>query len=165
MGRSVEALRHLMEGADMVFQYEPEQASNAWPVGSYEATIEKVEESISKAQGDPMLIVSYRVYGAPGGPTRGKTLEMKDYITAPPADSGRKGSLFKLKAIAEVLGLADKFKTKALRPKQDLVGKNLIVNLTVRESAQYGDQNQVDSYAKLDRAPQVPVEEDEEVPF
>lgn len=157
-------VRLLMKGEN-VFDYDPSQASSAWPAGGYEATIEKVEESLSKEKKDPMLIITFKVYGMPGGPTKGQTISLKEYITAPPPDSGRKGSLWKLKVLADTLGLGEKFKTKTLRPKE-LNGKNLIVNLTVEESQQYGDQNRIDSYAKLERLTAVaPAEVDEEVPF
>jgi hypothetical protein len=168
-GAGLEIVRRLMadkEGDVMSFfdNLDPEKAKSSWPAGSYEATITKVEESLTKAHGDPMLIVTYTVYGAPGGPTRGKTLELKDYFTDPPTESGRKGSLWKLRALAHAVGLAEKFQTKTLRRK-DLEGKNLIVELSSEYSEKYGDQNRVDSYTRLDRAPAVPVEDDEEVPF
>jgi Protein of unknown function (DUF669) len=150
----------------MTFQYDPEMASSAWPAGSYEATITKTEESLSKKFSDPMLIVSYKIYGGPAGPTKGKVREdLKDYITAPPREAERTGSLFKLKAIAQALGAYEKFKGKTLKPKNDLVGKNLIVNLTVEESAQFGDQNRIESYGKLDRQPVAAGAEDDDVPF
>lgn len=148
------------------FQYDPKDASSAWPAGSYEATISKVEKSLSKANNDPMLVITYTVYGAPGGPTRGQKLsDLKDFITNPPKSSGRKGGLWKLRALCEAVGLGPAFTAGKLNPKQ-LEGKNLIVSLTETYDAKYGDQNKIDSYAPLDRAPLAPAAEaDDEVPF
>jgi hypothetical protein len=155
------------KGEMKMFEYDPETASSAWPAGKYEASIEKVEESLSKKNSDPMLIVHVKVYG--NGKTLGQTQTINEYITAPSPSSGRKGSLWKLKAIATAVGLLDQFKTKTLKPKS-LVGKTAMVELVVEEDPKFGDKNVIGLYEKLDRlSPKVPVaagaEEDEAVPF
>jgi hypothetical protein len=151
-------------GETTMFDYDPKQASNAWPEGEYEASIEKVEESISKKNSDPMLIVHVQVYGT--GPTVGQKQTINEYITAPAPGSGRKGSLFKLKAIATAVGMLEQFKAKTLKPKT-LVGKTVLVKLSVEEDPQFGDKNRIDSYAKLERlsAKVAAGAEDDEVPF
>jgi hypothetical protein len=170
-GAGIDMVRLLMsdneKGEMKMFNYNPEDASSAWPAGKYEASIEKVEESLSKKNNDPMLIVHVQVYGT--GATVGQKQTINEYITAPPAGSGRKGSLWKLKAIATAVGLVDKFKTKTLKPKE-LVGKTALVELGVEEDPKFGDKNVITLYEKLERlSPQkVAVAvgaEDEEVPF
>jgi|SRR5581483_6631861 len=157
-------LKETKKENDMSFEYDPEDASSSWPKASYEASIEKVEETISKKSGDPMLIVRYKIYGGPGGSTQ----DLADYITNPPKGSGRKGSLYKLRSIAMVVGLYEEFQSGKLRPKQ-LVGKNLVVNLGQRIDPQYGDSNTIESYGKLERpmaiAGAAGAGDDEEVPF
>jgi hypothetical protein len=159
------------KGEMKMFDYDPEQASSVWPAGEYEASIEKVEESISKEKvvdgrksgGDPMLVVHVQVYGA--GNVAGQKQIIKEYITAPPPGSGRKGSLFKLKSIADAVGLLAEFKSKTLKPRT-LVGKCAKVKLSVEEDSQFGDKNRIDSYAKLERlSPVAAGAEDDEVPF
>lgn len=152
--------------------YDPEKASTAWPVGSYEAAIVKVEESLSKehgtpAHGDPMLVVTYEIYGAAAGSTRGQKITLKDFFTNPPDGCAKKGSLWKLRALCTAVGLLEKFKAKTLK-RRDLEGKNLIVNLSSSNDPQYGEQNKVDSYGKLEHAPAGKVAagaEDDDVPF
>jgi hypothetical protein len=163
----VAALMGQQKGQPMTaldFQYDPNDASSAWPVGSYEATITKVEKSLSREHKDPMLIITYTVYGAPAGPTKGKRLEVKDFITNPPKDSGRKGGIWKLRLICETVGLAREFSSGKLNPKA-LENRNLIVNFVIQQDPKYGDQNRIESYGKLDRAPLAAGAEDDDVPF
>lgn len=158
-----------------MFTFDPSKASSAWPDGSYEATITKTEETRSQKNGDPMLVVSFDVYGAPGGPTKGqKRDDLRVYITAP-TDPERRGSLFILEGICRALGIGDKFKSGKIDAKRDLVNANLIVNLETEESPQYGNQNRIKSFAPLKRvtaASSKPngggtavAEDDDEVPF
>ena len=148
----------------MAFNYDPEQATNAWPAGQFEAAIIKVEEDLSKKTGDPMLKVSIEIYGT--GKTTGQKTTIVEYITAPPPGSGRKGSLFKLKSIAAAVGLVEKFKAKTLKPKE-LVGKTMLVDVEIEEDPKFGDKNVITSFGKLERLSKVVGgdDSDEEVPF
>ena len=63
-----------------------------------------------------------------------------EYITNPPKGAGRKGSLFKLRALAMVLGVYDAFKAGTLNP-QTLRGCNLILKLDRQTDSNFGDRN------------------------
>lgn len=151
--------------------YDPEKANSSWPEGSYEAAIIKAEETLSKehgspAHGDPTLVITYEIYGAAAGPSRGQKITLKDYFTDPPAGCAKKGSLWKLRTLCQAVGLIEKFKAKTIR-RRDFEGKNLIVNLSSSFDEKYGDQNKVESYGKLDHAPTAVAAgaEDDDVPF
>lgn len=139
--------------------YDPQEASNAWPPMNYEGVIEKVEEKRSKKTDDPMLDVHIKVFNKAG-----ETQMLHEYITRPPADSGRKGSLFKLRQIAAAIGMEEKFRQGALRPRE-LVGKNVMVMLKVESNPQFGDQNKVDYYEPVNRTSAAKPDDDDEVPF
>jgi hypothetical protein len=99
------------KGEMKMFDYDPESKHRVrGPQESTKLRSRRSREiSFSKKNGgDPMLVVHVQVYGA--GNTTGQTQTINEYITAPPASSGRKGSLFKLKVIATAVGLLDQFK-------------------------------------------------------
>lgn len=147
-----------------MWNYNPKDAESSWPMAAYEATIEKVEETISKKSGDPMLNVHLTVYGP-----NGQTQTLHEYITTAPAGSGRKGSLFKLRAIASALGLYEEFKAGKLNPHK-LVGQNVLVQLAQEYDVQYGDKNVITQYSKLERLSPVTAgaaaeQDDSDLPF
>ncbi len=159
-------VERMMKGNQkMGWNYDPEDANSSWPAADYEATIERVVETVSKKTGDPMLDIHFLVYGMDG-----QTQTVHEFITAPPKSSGRKGSLFKLRALAMIFGVYDAFKNGTLDP-QSLRGQNLIVKLDRDVNPQFGDRNTIVGYEELKRplaastkaAPAAVV--DEEVPF
>lgn len=113
----------------MAFQYNAKDASDCWPAGEYQAVIVKVEETISKSSGEPMQVISYEIYG-----NDGRTQTLKDYITHK--------TLFKLKKLAQALGRRAEFEASRFNA-EDHVGASVVVELSVEETEDYGDQNRI----------------------
>lgn len=115
----------------MGFRYDPKDAVQCWPEGTYEATIVSVEEKQSKA-GNDMLVVKFRCYS-----DNRQTL-VTDYITD--------AMTWKLKKIAKACGMLAEFDTNQPNWYFDLQDKNLRVVLKVDEQDGFDDKNQVRGY-------------------
>jgi hypothetical protein len=120
-------------------QYDPKDASSAIPEGVYEATITNVVErradgtDMKDKNGYDMMRVSFDVYV--GDATR----KLSQYFSANPS------ALWRVKKMAEAVGLGEKFKAGKLVG-GDLLDKNLRLTLTVKDDPMYGEQNQVKAF-------------------
>lgn len=151
------------KGETPMFNFDPESANSSWEEGQYDFVVEHTEESLTKANSDPMLKVKLKLYH----PT-GKDQILTDYFVAPPPSSGRKNNLFRLRALCAALGEEfvgtfgnGKVDHKAMR------GKRGLATLSRENTEKYGDQNRIEAYAKLpDGYAAGRIEEDDdEVPF
>lgn len=116
-------------------KYDPRSAISCLPEGTYEATIEKAEETTSKA-GKDMVVMHFKVYS-----NKGETV-LKEYIVGE--------TLFKLKRIAQAIGGEAAFDKGEFVP-EDYQGRNLSLELTVEEDPEFGDKNRIKRYQKLER--------------
>ncbi len=115
------------------FNYNPGDAVACWPEGEYDAILESAEVGTSKSSGAPMQTLSFRVYHPDG-----REAVVKDYIVNP-------STLFKLKRFAVAIGQGEDFKAGTFQA-ADHLQTRLTLALSVQESAEYGDRNQVDGY-------------------
>lgn len=122
------------------FKYKKEDAVACLPEGDYEASIVSAEVGVSKSSGADMLTVAFKVYT-----TDGREVTLNDYIVNPK-------TLFKLKRIALAIGQQTAFENETFDV-NDNIGANLILGLKVDSNEKYGDQNKIDSYKRLERAP------------
>lgn len=147
-----------------MFEFNPESANTSWEPAQYEATITHTEEGATQKNGDLMLIVTYKLHHP-----NGRTQQLKDYFVKPPADGSRPGNLFRLRALCIALGddVYTSFKAGKLNHEKQLRGRNLLLGIKREFSEQYGDQNRIDTYTKLERPTTKAAvgAGDEEVPF
>lgn len=123
-------------------KYRAKDASNAIEAGTYQASIKAVISA--KDDGSPlrdkngydMLKIVYDVYV--GDRTRAFT----EYQSASPV------SLWRYAKLADALGARAEFKAETFDV-SDYIGRNLILELTVQDSEQYGEQNRVKSYGQV----------------
>ena len=139
------------------FIYEPmseEAAINArfklMDEGSYKGVIEHVESKQSQ-KGNPMLVVTLRVWNADGLPS-----ELTDYIVSMPS------MIWKLRHLCESAGLLKEFEEKKFQPDM-LLGKNVMVMIKTQPGkeipydklngkepgAKYPAKNVIDDYITL----------------
>ena len=149
----------------MPVTYDPNDATSAWPEGTYAATLEDVEDTTSKSKGTPMQIWSVRVYHPDG-----RDQLIKDYVTVP-------ACTWKIGQFASAIGKSAEFKAKTFQA-DDVRGVNFDVELAVETSSQYPDKNKIGKYAtssrvqaaspvgaaKTSTGPHTPVTE-EDIPF
>ncbi len=120
-------------------KYRAKDATNAIPAGTYEATIRSVVTS--KDDGSPLvdkngneyINVVYDVWV--GEHAR----QLTEYHSASPT------SLWKYAKLADALGARDEFRAETFDV-ANYVGKNLFLELTVKDHPEYGEQNRVKSY-------------------
>src|SRR3990167_615490 len=117
-----------------MFQYNPKDAVTCNPPGRYQATIEKAEETESKAH-NPIVVLTFKVYRPSG-----TTFTLTEYIVA--------ATVWKLKKISKVIGGEAAF-DKGHFEAADYVGRNLELDVTVEFDEKYGDQNRIKSYYPL----------------
>lgn len=113
-------------------KYDPKQAISCLQKGEYAATIEKAEESTSKA-GAQMLVFQFRVYSG------NRELVIKEYIV--------EATLFKLKQIAKAINQLPAFESGEFN-EADYVGRNLTVELDIEED-DFGEKNRIKKYKCL----------------
>jgi hypothetical protein len=117
-------------------QYDPKDASSAIPAGVYEATVTNIVErkddgsDMKDKNGYDMMRVSFDVYV--GDATR----KLSQYFSAGPS------ALWRVKKMAEAVGLSEKFKAGKLVP-GDFLDKNLRLTLAVKDDPKYGEQNEI----------------------
>lgn len=131
-------------------KYNPQDALDCLPEGEYDATIEKAEETTSKA-GKEMVVLTYRVYGS-------REATVKDYIT--------EKALFKLKRVAKAIGQEAAFESGVFKA-ADYEGRNLRLSLIVKTD-DYGDKNEIRGYMASQlggKAKAAPLVEDSDIPF
>lgn len=117
--------------------------------GTYLATIDAVEDTISKSSGNPMWVIEYVIHG----PTQ--TTSVRDYIVK---------DTWRTKALAKALG----DESKHFNPLKYIKAR-LMVTLTIEAHEKYGTSNKVEGYSAAEgqEAPSVKyaaVDEDE-IPF
>jgi len=108
----------------MGFSYDPRDAIRCLPEGDYQATVEEMQETTSKA-GNPMLVVTYKVYATGRG-----EFSLKEYIV--------KQTTWKLKQLAKAVNA--NFESGEV-VQDEYVGRNVVLSLGVEEDAEYGDKN------------------------
>jgi len=136
----------------MSFAYDPKDASPPLIAdGEYDAKIESVEETTSKA-GNHMLKLAVRVWA------NGHESILFDYVVVP-------SSLWKLKQISTALDKLAKFEAGKLEP-QEISGASLRVFVKTRkdETGKYNDQNVITKYLKDSAEPGSDVAKDSD-PF
>lgn len=114
----------------MAFRYNAQDALSCLPAGEYEVKIDHVQETTSKASGNPMLKVEMIAYG-----NNGREQKIFEYIVNP-------ATLYKLKQFARALGEMAAFESNGF----DLckhVGARLTAELDVKEDPEYGDKNTI----------------------
>lgn len=124
-------------------RYNHKDAASCWPKGEYPATIHASETKASKSSGAPMDVVAYEVYHA----------DQRRIITDYCPLEGK--GLFKLRNLAAALGESEAFKRDEFNPANH-IGKSVVVELEVEDSAQYGEQNKIAKVKKPEGPPQSP---------
>ena len=120
-----------------MFNYNPKDAKKIFDAGDYQAELSSFEEKTSKS-GKPMLVVNLQVY--PRG--AGQSILLRDWIVNP-------DSIWKLKNLAQALGVSDKFENQTFDP-ADYTGSSVIVSLKTKTDDNYGEQNTVVGYKPFD---------------
>lgn len=119
-------------------KYDPKDASNCIPAGLYEASIRAVFNEkddgtpLVTRSGEEMQKIVWDVYTDKG------TRQFTEYHAGG-------NMLWRYKRLAQALGAEDAFKKGEFDAK-NFEGENVQLELTVKESEQYGDQNQVKAY-------------------
>lgn len=113
--------------------YDPKEASRVIPEGDYDAVLEGAEHQHSKA-GKPMVRMTVRVYA------EGSEIVLFDYLVSSQATT------WKIAAFASAVGQGDAFKAGTFDP-ISLIGTNLRVKVGIRNSPEYGEQNQIVGYS------------------
>jgi len=116
---------------------EKSMEKGALKVGMYDVAIEKVEEKQNK-NGGKALNFQLRVVGA--NCTNAVVFDRINY-DLPNSPEAQRIGLGRLKRISELCGSTDV---------AQMIGKKLTVNVGVRKSVEYGDQNNVKGYFPLD---------------
>lgn len=117
----------------MGFNYDPEDASSAWPEGEYDASLEAVTDGVSKSSGDQMQTWALRVYHSDG-----RDMMVKDYIV--------RATVFKIASLAKAIGKESEFKAKRFQA-GDNIGASVRVKLKIDEGKDgYPDKNKIVSY-------------------
>ena len=116
-----------------MFKYDPKDAEGndfkILPAGIYEAEIIEVEDKVSKA-GNEMLVITLNAFGGDGEKVR-----LYDYVVNP-------NGLWKLKSICRCLGL----EFDGAMDEQLLVGKRFKVKLKVKPEGDFPAKNEVEHY-------------------
>ena len=122
----------------MGISYDPKDAVSIWPNGNYTATIDRVEEKVSK-QGNPMHELTLTVWK--GAEQR----QVRDYIAYP-------DMTWKLKRLAQALGVEDAFQAGKFDP-EEYVGKNVALTLGIQPAKDgYDEKNTVRTYIRSNGA-------------
>jgi len=116
-----------------MFNYDPKDAKEndfkILPAGIFEAEIIEVEDKISKA-GNEMLVLTLNAFGE-----KGEKVRVYDYVVNP-------SGLWKLKSICRCLNL----EFSGTLDEQLLVGKRFKVKLKVKPEGDYPAKNEVEHY-------------------
>jgi len=119
-------------------KYDPKDANLVLPEGTYDASIARVDEEddkgplTSKKTGEAMQKVTFDVYAGE------KVVKISQYFTA-------KSMLWLYKRLASALGQEEPFKAGQFDALNH-VGDNLQLELIVKDSPQYGEQNQIAAF-------------------
>lgn len=125
----------------MGVKYNPKDASEAWPVGEYDATLIEVTETVSKSSGNDMEVWKFKLYGPDS-----REMMIREYVTS--------AAVFKIKALAKAFGKLAEFQREEFNA-ADYINQNLTIELKVETHDEYGDQNRIKSY-KPSRVTQQP---------
>lgn len=138
----------------MAFPYNPKDANDCLDVGMYPAELTTVTEKVSKS-GNNMLAIIWRV------PYNGRDWFVRDFIVNP-------STLFKMKQIARAWNMQYEFNEGTFDLTLHL-NKLITLKLEVKNSVEYGDQNNVAAYAECSGLPTQEVgaapNSDSDVPF
>ena len=110
-------------------KYDPRDATSAIPEGWYPAIIETVVEGQTKTKQD-MQTVTFRVYGP-------REVTVKEFF--------HPASLWKYKGLARALGKLAEFNQAAFDAR-NFINQSLDIELSIEDSAQYGEQNRVNRF-------------------
>lgn len=124
-------------------RYEPKDASNAIPAGTYESTILRVEDQdnfgnpLRSKKGEDMERVVFEVY------TENGTRTYSQLFTA-------KSMLWLYRKLAKAIGQGDAFAAGTFQAGSH-IGASLRLKLTVEDSPEYGEQNRVEEFMEAER--------------
>src|SRR5690606_28105356 len=121
-------------------RYDPANASSAWPAGWYDATIEKVEDGVSKSSGNEMQTVTFTVYD-----TNGQQRDLTEYFV------NSSNSLWKYKQLAIALGQGEAFQAGSFNAANH-TGDRLTIELKIEEDPEYGDKNRAKAFRAVKKA-------------
>lgn len=113
--------------------------------GTYDFEVTKSEDAISKTSGKEMIAITLRIFSDRGERT------IRDWLMPSMG--------FKFRHFAETTGLLTKYSSGELTA-NDCLGRSGKVTLVIKDSEQYGPQNNVKDYVKPQEAkesPEVPV--------
>lgn len=119
--------------------YNSKDADQAFPEGTYQATIksftktDKEGKPMKSKKGEAMCRVGFDVYV--GESTR----SLQQYFT-------EKSTLWMYRELAKALNAYDDFKANTFTA-GDYIGGNVELEVIIKASEQYGDQNQIKSFA------------------
>jgi hypothetical protein len=116
----------------MGVKYNPKDASEAWPVGEYDATLIEVTETVSKSSGNDMEVWKFKLYGPDS-----REMTIREYVTS--------AAVFKIKALAKAFGKLAEFQREQFNA-ADYINQNLTIELKVETHDEYGDQNRIKTY-------------------
>ncbi len=113
----------------MPLDYNPEDADQSMPEGTYPAKLNYVSDAKSKA-GKPMQIWDFVVYDD----NKSKEVVIKEYVSPAAA--------FKIEQLAKALGCESQFKARKFQA-EDHVGERVALALIVEDDPQFGKKNRV----------------------
>lgn len=114
----------------MPIQYKKEDAVLCWPAAEYDATLEGVEDTTSKSSGNPMQVLTWRVFHPDG-----REQLVSDYIVIP-------SGTFKLKQLAVALGKKQEFESETFQADNN-IGANVIAELVIEQQEGFDDKNKI----------------------
>lgn len=112
-------------------KYDPSAAIACLPAGTYDASIEKMEETTAKS-GAEMIVVTFCIYHD------NQTRKLKEWIVFP-------AFAWKLRRIAKAIDKMTAFESGVFKPGH-YEGECLQLDLEVEDSPQYGEQNKIKGY-------------------
>ena len=130
-------------------KYDPKNASNTIPEGTYQATIHSVTDTdkdghpMQTQKGYDMERVTFEVWSKSGN-----SRKHGEYFSAGP------NALWRYKKLAEAIGpeAAQRFKEGTFSV-GDYLGANVVLDIVVEDDEKYGEQNRV---AKINRCESAP---------
>jgi hypothetical protein len=117
----------------MGFNYDPNDASSTWDKGVYAASLEAVDETISKNSGEAMQVLTFRCWHSDG-----REQLIKEYIV--------RKTLWKLKAFAKAIGKLPDFIAAKFQAEDHI---NASLNVELRVDAAKDGFEEKNSIAKM----------------
>ena len=114
-------------------KYNPKDASQCFPPGDYQATLDTAVEGESKSSGKEMVTLRWKVYAG------NRTFYVEDYIVNP-------DGIWKFKQIAKALGEEKVFNAGEFVC-EDYIGRNVTVTIKIEPGqGDFADKNRVKAY-------------------